>query len=84
MDLGPQGAVLSPTLYSLYISDMKSHKDCQLPFYADGSAILSKGTDALVTRLQNGQLIYNERKWVNSLRISIDLLVDDIVIYPYG
>lgn len=50
----PQGVVLSPTLYSIYIADYKNQSNCDIAFYADDSAIIAKAksSDVLVCRLQ--------------------------------
>lgn len=37
----PQGAVLSPALYNIYVSDAPIPNDCMMAFYADDTAIIS-------------------------------------------
>jgi len=52
----PQGAVLSATLFALYISDMSHPPNTQLALYADDTAILTQSwrTDTLLHRLTHG------------------------------
>lgn len=37
----PQGSVLSPTLYNLFIADMPIPLNCELALYADDTALIS-------------------------------------------
>lgn len=39
----PQGSVLSPLLYCLYISDFVSPKCCKMSYYADDTGIIAEG-----------------------------------------
>ena len=49
----PQGAVLSTTLFSLYIADIPHPPNTQIASYADDTAILTQSwrTDTIVIRL---------------------------------
>jgi hypothetical protein len=55
----PQGAVLSTTLFALYISDMLHPPHTQLALYADDTAILtqSRRTDTILHRLTHATSI---------------------------
>lgn len=50
----PQGGVLSPLLYNLYVSDAPRSPSCIYGFYADDTAVLSKSRYAneIITNLQ--------------------------------
>src|SRR5215510_13866783 len=51
----PQGAVLSTTLFALYISDIPHPPNTQLALYADDTAILTQSwrTDTITNRLSH-------------------------------
>jgi hypothetical protein len=41
----PQGAILSPTLYNIFTSDIPTTEECELATFADDTAIFVSGTD---------------------------------------
>ena len=43
----PQGSILSPLLFLVYVNDMKAVVKCKLLLYADDSALLVSGKDVL-------------------------------------
>lgn len=51
----PQGSVLSPTLYSIYTSDISIKNNFDAGFYADDSAFICCGKvyNAIIKRMQN-------------------------------
>jgi hypothetical protein len=63
----PQGAVLSPILFTLYISDIPSIPHVQLALYADDTALLTQSwrTDTIVRRLSTAvdRLIKYFTRW---------------------
>ena len=62
----PQGSILGPTLFSIYINDLAELVDCELIFYADDTVILDK--DPII--LQEGlNTIYN---WCNNKLLTIN------------
>ena len=67
----PQGFVLSPLLYNLYISDYKVPTGNNVAFYADDSAFISCGkvSNAIVKRMQKVLIHANEyfTKWKNKI-----------------
>ena len=69
----PQGAVLSTSLFSLYISDISHPPNSHLALYADGTAILTQSwrTDTIVNRLTQASttLLRYFTKW--KLRINV-------------
>ena len=69
----PQGAVLSTTLFSLYISDIPHPPNTQLALYADDTAILIQSwhTDTIAKRLTQASsiLLRYFTKW--KLRVNI-------------
>ncbi|UYV79224.1 EPM2AIP1, partial [Cordylochernes scorpioides] len=51
----PQGSILSPILFNLYINDIPHIPQCRLALFADDTALLpsSRPPDILISRLQN-------------------------------
>ena len=43
----PQGSILGPLLFLLYVNDMKAAVNCELLLYADDSALLVSGKDVV-------------------------------------
>ena len=41
----PQGSILRPLLFLIYVNDMEAAVSCQLILYADDSALLFSGRD---------------------------------------
>ena len=62
----PQGSILGPTLFSIYINDLSHFIDCDILFYADDTVILSKDHVLLQRNLKT---IY-ERCYQNFLTIN--------------
>jgi hypothetical protein len=69
----PRGAVLSTTLFALYISDMPHPPDTLLVLYADDTAVLAQSwqTDTIVNRLTRATtiLLWYFTKW--KLRVNV-------------
>ena len=63
----PQGSILGPTLFSLYINDLVYFVNCDMIFYADDTVILSKDPILLHTNLNR---IYN---WCNQNYLTINI-----------
>lgn len=63
----PEEAVLLPTLNSIYISDFAPQRDCNVAFYWDDSAIISKSklTNTFIRKLEKGLKACNKyyAKW---------------------
>ena len=71
----PQGAVLSPTLYSLYISDFVPRRGTDIALYADDMGIAVKGklSNAIVHKL--GKCVQICKKYYNKWKIKIKMLL---------
>lgn len=66
----PQGAVLSPSLYNIYTSDVPTFPDCMTAFYADDSALLSafdrwQNTQECLTTAAHAFYAYYEKWRIN-------------------
>lgn len=80
----PQGSVLSPTLYSLYISDFKVSRACKVAFYADDSAIIAEGqqTKAITKRLKKG--FEDSIKYYSKWKIKVNTGKTQAILFPYN
>lgn len=77
----PQGAVLSPTLFNLFVHDMPQPRDVQLALFADDTAILatSKITRTVVNRLQRAA--NRMTKFFNRWRIQVNASKSQATIF---
>ena len=69
----PQGSILGPMLFLLYVNDMKSAVGCKLLLYADDSALIV--SDNCVNNIENvlsGEL-HNISKWLVDNKLSLHL-----------
>lgn len=78
----PQGNVLSPLLYSLFISDFKKPKNCEIAYNADDTGLMAvaKQTKTITNRLLKGLKSCNiyPKKWkiqLNAAKTSHNLLI---------
>lgn len=80
----PQGSVLSPTLYSLYTSDINIRRNQEAAFYADDSAFICCGkvSNAIVKRMQ--QTINSSQKYFNKWKIKVNNNKTQAIIFPYN
>lgn len=80
----PQGSVLSPTLYSIFTSDIQIPSNCKIALYADDTAILVHGklSNAISKKLQNGLKTVDKyfRKW----KVKINITKTQAIIFPYN
>ena len=69
----PQGSILGPLLFLVYVNDMKAAVKCKLLLYADDSALLVSGKDVLeMERILSVELrAVNE--WLCENRLSLHL-----------
>lgn len=80
----PQGSLLSPTLYSLFISDFIKPKNCEIALYADDTAIYSssKQTRGIITKLQHG--LNTIGKYFKKWKIKVNSDKTNAIIFPYN
>lgn len=80
----PQGSVLSPFLYSLYISDFKPLRGNDVAFYADDSAFVSYGkvSNAIVKRMQKS--LNSANKFFTKWKIKINEDKSQAIIFPFN
>lgn len=80
----PQGSILSPSLYSIFISDFKGCKDCDIAYYADDTAIYtnSKLSNTLIRRLQNA--LNKISDYLTKWKIKINTQKTQAIIFPFN
>ena len=69
----PQGSVLGPLLFNLYINDMESSIDCKLMLYADDSALLVSHKDFSIVENSLSNNLSNLRNWLIYNKLSLHL-----------
>ena len=67
----PQGSILGPQLFLLYINDMCTSIDCQLSLYADDSALFFAHKDASVIAERLSTELSNCKKWLVDNKLSL-------------
>ena len=80
----PRGSVLSPTLYAIYISDLKLLKYHTSALYADDTALISTGkvSNAIVKKLENA--ILHTKKLFLKWKIKINDYKTQAIFFPFN
>lgn len=80
----PQGSVLSPILYAIYIADFKGIRDCQSAYYADDTALYSatKTTNRSIKNVQRA--LQSIDKYMNKWKIKINANKTQFIIFPFN
>lgn len=80
----PQGSVLSPLLYAIYIADFKCSRECQTAYYADDTALYSatKTTNKSIKNVQRALLSID--KFATKWKIQINAAKTQFVIFPFN
>ena len=67
----PQGSILGPLLFLLYINDMSISLNCQLSLYADDSALFFAHKDASVIAERLSTELSNCKRWLVDNKLSL-------------
>lgn len=80
----PQGSVLSPTLYSIFIGDFTGCRNCEMAYYADHTAIYttSKISNTIIRRLQSA--LNNISKYLDKWKIKINSEKTQAILFPFN
>ncbi|UYV67852.1 hypothetical protein LAZ67_5002251 [Cordylochernes scorpioides] len=78
----PQGSILGPYLFNIYINDIPLHSKCKLKLFADDTAILfnSKSVNLLVTQIQN--YLNDIIKWCDEWKLDINPTKTQAIVFP--
>ncbi|UYV84156.1 hypothetical protein LAZ67_X001354 [Cordylochernes scorpioides] len=78
----PQGSILGPYLFNIYINDIPLHSKCKLKLFADDTAILfnSKSVNLLVTQLQD--YLNDIIKWCDEWKLDINPTKTQAILFP--
>ena len=69
----PQGSILGPLLFLIYVNHMEAAVSCRLILYADDSALLVSGTSVFVIEETLGHELTFLSEWLVDNKLSIHL-----------
>ena len=69
----PQGSILGPLLFLIYVNDMKAAVNCKLILYADDSALLVSGKDVVKIEQALSRELNAVNEWLEENRLSLHL-----------
>ena len=77
----PQGSVLGPLLFLLYINDMKSACSCDLILYADDSALLVADSNVSLVESRLSRELKNVNTWLSENRLSFHIGKTESILF---
>ena len=77
----PQGSILGPLLFLIYVNDMHRSVNCQLSLYADDSALVFSHSDPSVIAERLGLELSNCKKWLIDNRLSLHVGKTECIIF---
>ena len=77
----PQGSILGPLLFLLYVNDMPETLKCKLLLYADDSAILVSGKDTVYIEETLSKEINLVRDWLSDNKLSLHLRKTQSILF---
>ena len=77
----PQGFILGPLLFLVYVNDMEAAVSCRLILYADDSALLVSGTSVSVIEETFGHELTFLSKWLVDNKLSIHLGKTESILF---
>ena len=77
----PQGSILGPLLFLLYINDMNAACNCKLFLFADDSALLISGEDKLQVEEALSSELSKIRTWLTDNKLSLHLGKTESILF---
>jgi len=77
----PQGSVLGPLLFLIYVNDMESAVTCKLLLYADDSALLISHKDIDYIQTELSVQLESVNKWLIDNRLSLHLGKTESILF---
>ena len=77
----PQGSILGPLLFSIYVNDMENAVMCDLCLYADDSMLIVSGNN--IKQLENTltKEMENMKDWLDSNKLSLHLGKTESILF---
>ena len=77
----PQGSILGPLLFLIYVNDMKAAVSCKLLLYADDSALLASGESILEIEAILSKELEAVSEWLVENRLSLHLGKTESILF---
>ena len=77
----PQGSILGPLLFLLYVNDMKAVVNCELLLHADDSALLVSGKDVVNIESLLSEELSNVGNWLVDNKLSLHLGETESILF---
>ena len=77
----PQGSILGPLLFLIYVNDMKAAVKCKLLLYADDSALLASSSDVSEIEDVLSRELESVSEWLVENRLSLHLGKTESILF---
>ena len=77
----PQGSILGPLLFLIYINDIESSTDENLVLFADDTTAITKSKDLELLIARMKQTLVNLERWFNTNRLSLNVNKTEQIIF---
>jgi len=77
----PQGSILGPLLFNIYVNDMSNAVNCELCLYADDSMLLVSGNNVKEIETTLETEMKNISKWLESNKLSLHLGKTESILF---
>ena len=77
----PQGSILGPLLFIIYVNDMEQSVNCELFLYADDSALLVSGKCVAQIEQSLSENMNSLKQWLDHNRLSLHLGKTESILF---